>query len=258
MDINRNWACTCKLCNKRFQKLNAMRSRCHLLKINGKGVAVCSKITDAQRRLLPGGAVVTTQAHVDNLFAPTIASDADKAIASWVFENGIAFNTLQSPAFKEMCTAVARAGPGFEPPKRTKMSTTLLASAVADVKAGVQPIFDCAQNYGCALCVDGYTDGAQRKLTAYVMTTPIGNCVVGCDFGGAETQTAVHVANGLVEQINKLGEDVVDCIVMDNAQVRIFQTSIGLRVVCFVSSRSKTCVIQGNSNTNGVTIYVLI
>ena len=83
VDSNGNFTCTCKLCNKHFQKLNGVQARFHLLKSNGKGAAICTKITDAQRRLLPGGAIVTTQAHVDNLFMPTLANDADKAIATW-------------------------------------------------------------------------------------------------------------------------------------------------------------------------------
>ena len=84
MDNHCNWTGTCELCNKWFQKLNAIRSRCHLLEINGTCVTVCSKFTDAQRRLLPGGSVVTTQEHADNLLAPTLANEADKAAFCYV------------------------------------------------------------------------------------------------------------------------------------------------------------------------------
>ena len=48
VDDNRGLTCTCKLCNKQFEKLNTQRSRRYPLKISGKGVAVCTKITDAQ------------------------------------------------------------------------------------------------------------------------------------------------------------------------------------------------------------------
>ena len=108
---------TYKLWNKRFPKLNSLSSINTCSKWLVRGVAVCTKITNAQRRLLRGGSVVTTQEHVDNLCAPAPANESGKAIATWLFEAGVAFNTLQSPAFKEMCTAVARAGRGFEQAK---------------------------------------------------------------------------------------------------------------------------------------------
>ena len=50
---NRSLSRTCKQCNEHFQK-NSAHARCHLLKSNSFGVAVCENNTDSQRRLLPG------------------------------------------------------------------------------------------------------------------------------------------------------------------------------------------------------------
>ena len=71
VDHNRNWSCT-KPYNKMFCKLNISRARHHLLKSEGKDFVVCNKMTPKQRRLLPGGTVVTTQKNVDALFRPTL------------------------------------------------------------------------------------------------------------------------------------------------------------------------------------------
>ena len=45
-----------------------------------KTIAVCEKITHEQRRLLPGGSVVTTQRHVDTLFMPTLTTEAGNTV----------------------------------------------------------------------------------------------------------------------------------------------------------------------------------
>ena len=82
------------MCDKEFLKLNMRRAKCHLLKINGVGVAVCQKNTHEQRRQRPGGSVVTTRSHVDTLFKPTLSTDVDKAISNLVY---VPFNVHSLP-----------------------------------------------------------------------------------------------------------------------------------------------------------------
>ena len=58
-------------------------------KITDKSASVLQKITRAQRRLLPGGSVVTSGKHVDILFTSTLTNQSEKHALLDIVENYI-------------------------------------------------------------------------------------------------------------------------------------------------------------------------
>lgn len=63
--------------------------------------------------------------------------DVDLAVAIFFYRNGIAFHAVDSPAFKEMCTAIGSYGAAYAPPSSFPLRSSLLEEAKKEVDKGL-------------------------------------------------------------------------------------------------------------------------
>ena len=126
----------CIHCEHTFAQSGATRLRSHI--IGGVGVGKCVQVPDEVVAKYSGRVTaVRTQPSILAAFGSSRVLAADAAVADFLFEEGVAFVKVESPAFKRMLSAVSKC-PGYSPPKRTRLSTTLLDDAHGCSKVKVE------------------------------------------------------------------------------------------------------------------------
>lgn len=161
----------------------------------------------------------------------SLAAAAEGKVAKWFYTNGVAFNTVEDPAFKEMCVAVAKAGEGFKPPSSFKLRNSLLAKAVAELKADLKVTYDVSIPVtGCSLISDGWSDTCNRPLINLIITTPKGPKFLDAVNSSSEYKNADYVAGVLSLGIELAGgadnvvQIVTDAAAVNSAAVKVLQT----------------------------------
>lgn len=210
----------CIHCDHTFAQSGATRLRSHI--IGGVGVTKCAQAPDEVVAKYSGRVTaVRSQPSILAAFGSSRVLTADAAVADFVFEEGLAFAKVESPAFKRMLSAVSKC-PGYSPPKRTRLSTTLLGDAYDRSKVKVQPIVDAATSSvgntpGYSLCSDGATDITSRPLVNVVLTSASGNVFLNAHDTSGKPKKAKFIADLLADHLEALGPDHCVLVVTDNA-----------------------------------------
>jgi hypothetical protein len=104
----------------------------------------------------------------------TVESKELDSIASFIFENALSFNVVDSPSFAVMvdqCIQFGQQNPGrkYKVPTRRRISGPLLDSAYEDTAGSVKLIMDRAKKYGGTLTSDGWSDVQRRPITNFML-----------------------------------------------------------------------------------------
>uniref|UniRef100_A0A0R0KK58 DUF659 domain-containing protein n=1 Tax=Glycine max TaxID=3847 RepID=A0A0R0KK58_SOYBN len=173
-------------------------TRAHLLKMTGKGVRVCQKVTIAKlidlKKIdnkatlrveksktksvsLP---LVSTQHQMDtntleNAFNLQARQILDQEIARMFYSFGMPFHLARNPHYrKAFAYAANNQISGYQPPGYNKLRTTLLQNERRHVENLLQPIKNAWSQKGMSIVSDGWSDPQRRSLINFMVVTKSG------------------------------------------------------------------------------------
>ena len=138
--------------------------------------------------------------------------NSNSTIASFIFENALSFNVVDSPSFAVMvdqCIQFGQQNPGrkYKVPTRRRISGPLLDSAYEDTAGSVKPIMDRAKKYGGTLTSDGWSDVQRRPITNFMLVTR----------ESYEKENAAYLAEQIIDVIREIGAENIVQVIMDGA-----------------------------------------
>ncbi|XP_028231853.1 uncharacterized protein LOC114412237 [Glycine soja] len=249
-----NYEIKCNICDFTFNG-SYTRVRAHLLKMTGKGVRVCQKVTidrlidlkklnnEATLRVeksktksvsLPP---VSTQHQMDtntlgvdpkkrktstveNAFNLQARETLDHEIARMFYSSGLPFHLARNPHYrKAFAYAANNQISGYQPPGYNKLRTTLLQNERRHVENLLQPIKNAWSQKGVSIVSDGWSDPQRRFLINFMAVTesePMFLKAIDCS---NEIKVNDFIAKLTREVIMEVGHSNVVQIVTDNAVV---------------------------------------
>ncbi|CAN1725854.1 hypothetical protein LINPERHAP1_LOCUS258 [Linum perenne] len=158
-----------------------------------------------------------TQTTMSTLLKKDLRKDAAKSIARWFYLTGTSFNAAREPEYYTMFELAARHGPGFKPPSYHEIRETLLKEELEEVEAKLSIFRNEWIKVGCSIMSDGWTDRKQRSICNFLVNSPKGTIFIeslDTSHYSKNTQKVFEILDDVVE---KVGEENVIQIVIDNA-----------------------------------------
>ena len=105
----------------------------------------------------------------------------DEAIARCLYANGLPFNLVRSPYWKEMMAAIKESPADYTSLGYEKVCTTLLQQEKAHIEKDLQPIKKSWKTSGLTIVLDVGKDTRNRPLINVIVLFPRGaNILEGC------------------------------------------------------------------------------
>ncbi|KAH1238070.1 hypothetical protein GmHk_08G022826 [Glycine max] len=249
-----NYEIKCNICDFTFNG-SYTRVRAHLLKVTGKVVRVCQKVTidrlidlkkiDNEATLkveksktksvsLP---LVSTQHQMDtntlgvdpkkrktstaeNAFNLQARETLDHEIARMFYSSGLPFHLARNPHYrKAFAYAANNQISGYQPPGYNKLRTTLLQNERRHGENLLQPIKNAWSQKGVSIVSDGWSDPQRRSLINFMVVTKSGPMFLKAIDCSNEIKDKDFIAKLMREVIMEVGHSNVVQIVTDNAVV---------------------------------------
>ncbi|KAL4554105.1 hypothetical protein LXL04_039783 [Taraxacum kok-saghyz] len=107
---------------------------------------------------------VISKKPIEESFSVMERSMVDLKIVFALSTNGIPFNVLRNPHFREMISAIKKAPEGYKAPSSEKARTTLLDECVRDVDKSLSAFKDTWYSQGLSIVSDGWTNIKHKPL----------------------------------------------------------------------------------------------
>ncbi|XP_037484298.1 uncharacterized protein LOC119363099 isoform X2 [Triticum dicoccoides] len=138
-------------------------------------------------------------------------------VARWVYSHGIPFNALDNDEFCQMCEAIGKFGPGYEPPTQYELREKLLSDEYARTKSLLDEREKEKIKLGCTIMTDAWTDMKRRSIMNLCM-----HCSGGTSFLKSKKTSDVSHTSEVIFQlvdsaIEEVGAEHVMQVVTDNA-----------------------------------------
>ncbi|KAL4569591.1 hypothetical protein LXL04_025232 [Taraxacum kok-saghyz] len=160
---------------------------------------------------------VISKKPIEESFSVMERSMVDLKIVFALSTNGIPFNVLRNPHFREMISAIKKAPEGYKPPSSEKARTTLLDKCVRDVDKNLSAFKDTWYSQGLSIVSDGWTNIKHKPLINVLAVNSRGAMFMYAeDFSGVE-KTGLAIADFLNKAIESVGPSNVLSVVTDNA-----------------------------------------
>ena len=98
----------------------------------------------------------------------------DEEIARCLYANGLPFNLVRSPYWKEMVAVILRAPADYISPRYEKVCTTLLQKEKISIDKTLQPIRTSWKTSSITIVSDGWKDTRNQPLINVIVTSPKG------------------------------------------------------------------------------------
>ncbi|XP_059664281.1 uncharacterized protein LOC132310058 [Cornus florida] len=98
--------------------------------------------------------------------------------ARWMYDAGIAFNTIKYDSFAEVIEAIGHYGPGMKPPSYHEVRVPLLRKELDNTNALMNDHREEWSKFGCSLMADGWTDKRGRTLLNFLVNSPKGTMFI--------------------------------------------------------------------------------
>lgn len=157
--------------------------------------------------LLP--AAVAAAHQIGKAFARADKQAIDRALADFIFAEGLPLRTVQSPFLRQFIQAVQKAPAPYTPPAYNTLRTSLLDDAKKRVTESLRPWEQRLQETGGTLCSDGWSDAANRPLLNVLAVNPKGAKFLTAVNTSGTVKSAEFIAACLMEAIEELGPDNV-------------------------------------------------
>ncbi|KAG4935424.1 hypothetical protein JHK82_049727 [Glycine max] len=228
-----NYEIKCNICDFTFNG-SYTRVRAHLLKMTGKGVRVCQKVTVAKLidlKKIDNEATLRVESlgvdpkkrkasSVENAFNLQARETPDHEIARMFYSSGLPFHLARNPHYrKAFAYAANNQISGYQPPGYNKLRTTLLQNERRHVENLLQPIKNAWSQKGVSIVSDGWSDLQRRSLINFMVVTESGPMFLKAIDCSNEIKDKDFIAKHMREVIMEVGHSNVVRIVMDNAAV---------------------------------------
>ncbi|KAL2974702.1 hypothetical protein AAZX31_14G119300 [Glycine max] len=249
-----NYEIKCNICDFTFNR-SYTRVRAHLLKMTGKGVRFCQKVTIAKLidlKKIDNEATlrvektktksvslppVSTQHQMDtntsgidpkkrktstveNAFNLQARETLDHEITKMFYSLGLPFHLARNPHYrKAFAYAANNQISGYQPPGYNKLRTTLLQNKRRHVENLLQPIKNAWSQKGVSTVSDGWSDPQRRSLINFMVVTESGPMFLKAIDCSNEIKDKDFIAKLMREVIMEVGHSNVVQIVTDNAVV---------------------------------------
>ncbi|CAN1826138.1 hypothetical protein LINPERHAP1_LOCUS31422 [Linum perenne] len=158
-----------------------------------------------------------TQTTMSTLLKKDLRMDAAKSIARWFYLTGTSFNAAREPEYYTMFELAARHGPGFKPPSYHEIRETLLKEELEEVEAKLSIFRNEWTKVGCSIMSDGWTDRKRRSICNFLVNSPKGIVFIESLDTSNYSKNTEKVFEMLDEVVEKVGEENVLQIIIDNA-----------------------------------------
>ncbi|XP_057834062.2 uncharacterized protein LOC131044700 [Cryptomeria japonica] len=142
----------------------------------------------------------------------------DQDVERYICANGLAFNVVRSPYWKQMIKSVNEAPRGCKGPGNEKVRGTLLDKEVKRVEDALKPIRDSWVDTGVTIVSDEWKDAKNRPLINVITVSPKGAMflkVVDCE---GQVKDGQFIAEILISAIESVGPRNVVQVITDNAR----------------------------------------
>ncbi|KAJ1377248.1 Ribonuclease H-like superfamily [Sesbania bispinosa] len=249
-----NYEVKCSICDITFNG-SYTRVRAHLLKITGKGVRACKKVTpsklvelkkidnEATLRLEKSKAKsvplppVSNESPMDNIdgvdlkrrktsgqlekaFNMQARETLDNEIARMFFSSGLPFHLARNPYYRRAFSFAANNYiSGYQPPGYNKLRTSLLQNERRHVERLLEPIKNSWSQKGVRIVSDRWSDPQRRPLINFIAVTESGPMFLKAIECSDEIKDRDFIAKQMRDIIMEVGPSNVVQIVTDNAPV---------------------------------------
>ncbi|GBG85493.1 hypothetical protein CBR_g40132 [Chara braunii] len=158
-----------------------------------------------------------------------LQKEFDQAIASFFFENAIAFNAARSDSYKNMeriMNEAARSRKMLKLPRYNFLRTKALPTEYKTVDTDLDTIREPWDVTGLTLMTDGTTTTSNRPVINFIAVGDSGAVMVKSVDMEGQDKSAPALARMWEEVIRELGVHRVNAICTDSAQVNIFARKI--------------------------------
>jgi hypothetical protein len=146
-----------------------------------------------------------------------LREEACLEIASFFYNNAIAFNVAKSDEFRRMFEMVARHGLGFKPPSYHELRTKYLKQKMEETTKLIEEHKLVRKKTGCTIMSDGWTDKRRRTILNYLVNSPKGTVFLKSIDASHITKTVDKIFEMIDQVVEQVGEENVVQIVTDNA-----------------------------------------
>ena len=155
---------------------------------------------------------------LENAFQNQSREIADIDAARCLFANGLSFNLVRSPYFKQMLRSANKAPAGYSGPSFERVRTTLLDDEVKLIDEQLKPIKDSWIETGVTIVSDGWKDAKNRPLINVLAVSPKGAMFLKAIDCEGKVKDGPFIANILIEAIEQVGARNVVQVITDNAK----------------------------------------
>jgi hypothetical protein len=155
---------------------------------------------------------------LDIAFKNEMRDVCDESIARCLYANGLPFNLVRSPYWREMVSTLSKAPADYVCVGYEKVRTTLLSRERASVEKQLKVIKDTWVETGVSIISDGWKDCKNRPLINVIAVSPKGAMFLKAVDCEGQVKDASFIANILIESIDMVGAANVVQVVTDNAK----------------------------------------
>ena len=150
---------------------------------------------------------------LDQAFKMEAREIVDEAIAHCLYANGLPFNLVRSPYWKEMVAAILRVLGDYIIPGFQKVRTTLLQKEKISIDKALQPIRTSWKTSGITIISDGWKDTRNRPLINVIAMSPKGAMFLRAIDCEGQVKDSQFISRILIEAIEMVGsENVVQVV----------------------------------------------
>ncbi|XP_054797659.1 putative transcriptional regulator tpeD [Prosopis cineraria] len=253
---NRSWKCN--YCNNQYNG-SYSRVKFHLLRISGKGIAICPKVDDsclgemrkaqeeAENRTKPRHVPLPTPTEslsplcqrgstpiqsehnqgkrraintIERAFQQGARDNLTAEIARMFYSAGLSFNLARNPYFiSAFQYAANNVIPGFKPPGYNALRSTLLQKERANVEKQLESIKGTWNHKGVSIVTDGWTDVQRRPLINFMAVSDGSPMFLKAIDATSEYKDRFYMADLIKKVVEEVGPHKVVQVITDNAPV---------------------------------------
>ena len=151
-------------------------------------------------------------------------SAKDEVVDNVISEAFLALNLApgiaDKPIFKKLVAVLKTASQSYKPPDRKRLSTDLLDSTTARLRAEEAPVREALLRNGGTVCSDGWDDVGRNHLINMLIGNSKGMFFDGTiELTSADSEDAVHVAQLIIDEIERVGPHLIVQVVTDTCSV---------------------------------------
>ncbi|GAU49016.1 hypothetical protein TSUD_285020 [Trifolium subterraneum] len=144
-----------------------------------------------------------------------LKEEADQAIASFFYNNGIPLKVVESESFIAMIDMISRYGVGFEPPSVEDLRGKYLTENVRLTNESLEEHRSVWKKTGCSIMVDGWTDKKKRSILNLLVNSLKGTFFLKSVDASDMLESPEKLFKMMDDIVEEVGEDNVVQIVTD-------------------------------------------